>query len=640
MNSIQEPYQLLKELNLYSNDVKKGKLKIFFGYAAGVGKTYAMLKAAQEMKKEGFDVVVGYVEAHNRKETNALLSGLAIIPSLIVETRGVKSMEFDLDAALIRNPEIILVDELAHTNADGLRHKKRYQDVEELLEQGIDVYTTINVQHIESLNDKIFSITHIVVNERIPDKIFDRADQVEVIDIEVDELIERLKKGKVYQQEKVKTALNHFFDRDNLIALREIALRRAADRINLKVDSSKNYLSGEHILVCISASPTNARVIRSAAMMANAFHAKLTAIYVDGSNIMEEDKSFKKNLRDNFRLAQSFGAEIVIINGDDLPMQIAEYAKVSSISKIIIGRTKRRSTVFGYRLGFIDQLIELAPDVEIYVIPDIENKKKKIFKKFQFEIKEVVYMCLLLVLCTVLAMLFNLISSNNVSVVLCYVLGSVLLGNQTHEKIYALIYALISVLLFNYFFIQPLYVLEIYEKSYFLSFILLFAISQLIYKLTLINKQRVHKAAKDAYFANSLLAMSRIMQNHSDEDFILPVVEYISNLFKMPVAYYERSDAKLLVYTNDSEQFQLEEREEAVIKWVLINKKRAGKTSDTLPYAKALYIPVQDQQQVFGCFAFAGTNEQLADLNEIILFALIEQFSAKIVRVNYRKEQR
>lgn len=430
-----DPYQLLKDLKLNDANRKRGKLKIFFGYAAGVGKTYAMLEAAQEMKKEGYDVVVGYVEAHQRLETNALLAGLEKIPTLVVSKRGVNTFEFDLDTALNRKPDIILVDELAHTNGEGLRHKKRYQDVEELLEHGIDVYTSVNVQHIESLNDKVASITHIIVNERIPDKVFDQADQVEVIDIEVDELIDRLKKGKIYKKDKVETALTHFFDRDHLIALREIALRRTADWLNQNVDSRINYLSGEHILVCISASPSNAKVIRSAARMANAFHAKLTALFVEGSNLMEEDEKTKEILRNNFRLAQSFNAEIAIVNGSDLPTQIIEYAKVSGVSKIIIGRTKRKSNIFGYKLGMIDQLISLAPDLEIYVIPDAENNMMKQKVRFQFHSKYVFYMCTLLFSCTTLALLLNRISNNPVSVVLCYVAGSVLLANRTHEKI-------------------------------------------------------------------------------------------------------------------------------------------------------------------------------------------------------------
>lgn len=629
MRGNKDPYQLLKELRLNDKDEKKGKLKIFFGYAAGVGKTYAMLEAAHEMKKEGYDVVVGYVEPHQRLETNALLAGLEIIPALVVNNRGVNTLEFDLDAALDRKPDILIVDELAHTNGEGLRHRKRYKDVEELLDHGIDVYTTINVQHIESLNDKVSSITHVIVNERIPDKIFDNANQVELIDIEVDELIERLKKGKIYQKEKVETALNHFFDRENLIALREIALRRTADRINLNIDSRINYLSGEHILVCISASPSNAKVIRAAARMANAFHAKLTALFVEGSSLMDEDEKVKETLRHNFRLAQSFNAEIAIVNGNDLPTQIIEFAKVSGVSKIIIGRTKRKSNVFGYKLGVIDQLISLAPELEIYVIPDAENNSKKEKPRFQFYSKDILYMCILLFGCTMIALVLNRISHNPVSVVLCYVTGSVLLATRTREKTYAVIYSILCVFLFNFFFIEPLYVFKIYEKSYLLTFILLMSVSMLIYKSTSLNIERAKKAAKDAYFANSLLNLSRILQD-SEEDYLDQTIHFFTQTFKMSMAFYEKKDDNVILHTIEQDMFKFNTREEAVIKWVLNNKKRAGKSTDTLPAAKALYIPIANQQKIFGCLAIIGDKEELDELNDAVLLAMLNQLTLKL----------
>ena len=248
-----------------------GKLKIFFGYAAGVGKTYAMLEAAHQAKQEGIDVVVGYVEPHARPDTLALLNGLEAIPCREINYRGIRLKEFDLDAALRRKPQLILVDELAHSNAQGSRHTKRYQDVEELLKAGINVYTTVNVQHLESLNNLVSSITGIAVNERIPDHVFDRANQVELVDIEPDELVKRLQTGKVYRERQAKRALENFFTQENLAALREIAMRRTADQLNraaVQEGKEKSARAGEHVLVCLSSSPSNAKVIRAAARMA------------------------------------------------------------------------------------------------------------------------------------------------------------------------------------------------------------------------------------------------------------------------------------------------------------------------------------------------------------------------------------
>ena len=243
-----------------------GRLKIFFGYAAGVGKTYAMLEAAHQAKQEGVDVVVGYVEPHARPDTLALLEGLETLPPAEIEYHGLRLREFDLDLALQRKPHLILVDELAHTNAPGSRHTKRYQDVEELLQAGIHVYTTVNVQHLESLHDLVSSITGIEVSERIPDRVFDRAEQVELVDIEPDELMKRLQTGKVYRERQARQALSHFFSVDNLRALREIAMRRTADQLNhaaVREGNEKSARAGEHILICLSSAPSNARVILS-----------------------------------------------------------------------------------------------------------------------------------------------------------------------------------------------------------------------------------------------------------------------------------------------------------------------------------------------------------------------------------------
>jgi K+-sensing histidine kinase KdpD len=298
----------LEQIHIEEHESKRGKLKIFFGYAAGVGKTYAMLEAAHEAKKQGIDVVAGYIEPHARPATAALVNGLEVISPLVINHKDITLNEFNLDAAIKRNPQLILVDELAHTNADGCRHIKRYQDIEELLKAGIDVYTTINVQHIESLNDIVASITKIIVRERIPDRIFDEAEQVELVDIEPSDLVTRLSEGKIYQKEQADRALGNFFTVENLTALREIALRRMADRVNkislkVKNENNKDYYTNEHILVCLSSSPSNSKIIRTAARMANAFKAQFTALFVQTSSFEKTSLENKKRLKENIHLA-------------------------------------------------------------------------------------------------------------------------------------------------------------------------------------------------------------------------------------------------------------------------------------------------------------------------------------------------
>ena len=342
---------LLKRLQ-YEEEMKRrksrGKLKIFLGYAAGSGKTYTMLEAAHDAKTHGVDVVAGYIEPHDRPDTMKLAQGLETLPYLQIDYKGVKLREFDLDAALIRRPQLIIVDELAHTNAHGCRNEKRYQDVQELLRAGINVYTTINIQHLESLNDVVENITRIRVRERIPDSVFDHADQVEVIDIEPEDLIDRMKEGKIYKKTQAMRALDHFFRREKLAALREITLRRMAERVKhiaeeeRSVQGELDYHTGEHILVCISAAQSNAKVIRAAARLAYAFRCQFTGLYVETSAMQEADVQTKEKLRQHIELAKTLGAKIVTVFGEDVGRQIAEYALVGNVSKVVIGRTNHR----------------------------------------------------------------------------------------------------------------------------------------------------------------------------------------------------------------------------------------------------------------------------------------------------------
>ena len=366
-----DPDALLRELKL-KEETRTGKLKIFFGYAAGVGKTYAMLEAAHHAKEMGVDVVAGYIEPHVRPETLALLDGLEQLPNKEIPYKNITLREFDLDGALARKPQLILVDELAHTNAAGSRHRKRYQDIEELLRAGISVYTTVNVQHLESLNDVVASITGIAVAERLPDRIFDRADQVEVVDIEPADLLERLKEGKIYRPNQAARAMDHFFTLKNLAALREIALRRTADRLNRAADTGvgTKAKSSEHILVCLSGAPSNANVIRTAARMAEAFRSSFTALFVETSDFKDMSDDNRSRLRANLRLAEELGARIATVYGDDTPLQIAEYARASGVTKIVLGRSNNKRFFWERSKNLVDRLNALAPDLDIHIIPD------------------------------------------------------------------------------------------------------------------------------------------------------------------------------------------------------------------------------------------------------------------------------
>lgn len=364
-------------LNQESGNSRRGKLKIFFGYAAGVGKTYSMLDAAQAEKRAGVDVAAGYVEPHARPETMAMVGDLECLPPMEIAYRGMLLKEFDLDRALKRKPGLILVDEMAHTNAAGCRHEKRWQDIEELLAAGISVYTTVNVQHLESLHDIVASITQIRVSERVPDRIFDQAEEIELVDTPPEELLSRMEAGKIYPGERAGRAMEHFFTMENLTALREIALRRTADQVNHAVTRQKEaggreYYTWEHVLICVSPAPSSARVIRTAARMAFAFQARMTAVVVVKPDDKEAQEQFLKSVEANLKLAQQFGAQVVQLSGSNVAAAIAEYARQNGVSKIVIGRTVRPKGIRGLlnRKNLIDHLIALAPKLDIYVIPD------------------------------------------------------------------------------------------------------------------------------------------------------------------------------------------------------------------------------------------------------------------------------
>src|SRR4051812_10448259 len=356
----------------------RGKLKIFFGATAGVGKTYSMLEAARELKRRCVDVVVGAVETHGRKETEALLAGLEILPPRHDEHRGVTLKEFDLDAALARRPALLLVDELAHTNAPGSRHAKRWQDVEELLAAGLDVYTAFNVQHLESLNDLIGKITGIVVRETVPDSLLERADQVELVDLPPEELLKRLQEGKVYLPEQAERAMQSFFRPGNLIALRELALRKTAERVEAQMQRyrelhgvAETWPVAERLLVAVGSGPNAARLVRAARRLAERLRAEWVVVYVETPAELRAAKEEREGVWQTLRLAERLGAETVVLSGlsgERPAAEILRYARRRNVSKIVVGKPVRprwRDVFFG---SVRDQLERESGDVDVYVI--------------------------------------------------------------------------------------------------------------------------------------------------------------------------------------------------------------------------------------------------------------------------------
>ena len=594
---------------------RQGRLKIFFGYAAGVGKTYAMLKAAHRAKDQGVDVAVGYVEKHTRPDTLALLDGLEQLPTLKVEYKGIVLNEFDLDAALKRRPQLLLVDELAHSNAAGCRHTKRYQDVEELLRAGIDVYTTVNVQHLESLNDLVASITQVAVNERIPDSVFDSADQVELVDIEPDDLILRLQTGKVYQRSQASRALNHFFAKDNLVALREIALRRTADRLSRNAQRTGNETAAkasEHILICLSSSPSNAKVIRTAARMAEAFHSSFTALFVETTETNELKGENLKRLRDNLRLAEQLGAQIATVYGDDPAVQIAEYAKVSGITKIVLGRTNHKSTVFLKSKTLVDKLTKLAGDIDVYIIPDTQPlyKKKASFihlEDHKFRWTDLLKAVLITAAATGISFCFYTLGLREANIITVYILGVLLTAIWTNGHLYGALASLLSVISFNFFFTVPRFTLAANDPDYPVTFLIMLVASVISSTLATRVKKQARQSAQKAYYMELLINSNQKLQQGRDEQEIIRIAaEQVSALLDRPVLYalaMKGQELSFQVSPQNETNKQLSAmtpEEKGVADWVIKNNKHAGATTNTLSHAHNLYLSVRGNQEVMG----------------------------------------
>lgn len=590
-------------------EVRKGKLTIFFGYCAGVGKTFSMLNTAQQKSVEGVDVVIGYIENHDRPDTQNLTYGLEKIPTKEVIYKGHHFFEFDLDQALERHPQLILVDELAHTNAPTSRHKKRYSDIEELLRAGIDVYTTVNVQHIESLHDVVESITKVKVNERIPDYIFNDADDVKLIDVDINDLIDRLKQGKIYNKIQARRALENFFIKDNLIALREIAMRKCADRINLYAKDENRQFLKENILVCLGTSPTNQKVIRTASKMAQAFHGEFTALYVDSKEL---DYKALEQLKKNISLAKELQANIVSTYGDDIAYQISQYAKTAGVSKLVLGRSYQKKSIL-YKPTIVDKLTKLSPNLDIYIIPD-NNSSRQNFNKYQykssfrFSTRDTCISMVTLLVITLLAYLAQIMGFGMTTILLLYVLSSCIIGSLTLLPIYSFVIPFINVCLINYLFINPKYSLEIVSSEYVVVLIVMIVVSVIINGLNFKLKKEKNSASLRAYSMEVLLETSqKLQQAKTYNDVMKETCIQLNKWLKRIIIFYpvnrKMLDKPYIYNSNadfDNVNIFLTEKEKTVAKWVYVNNKNAGPTTSTLQEANALYLSVRRNNKIYG----------------------------------------
>ncbi len=597
-----DPDALLGLVQAEEAKSRRGRLKIFFGGCAGTGKTYAMLSAAQEQLREGADVIAGIVETHGRAETQKLLQGIPIIPMVELRHKGIALKEFNLDAAKARKPSIILMDELAHTNAPGARHPKRWQDVEELLAAGINVYSTLNVQHLESLSDVVAGVTGVRVKETVPDSVFDTADDITLVDIPTDELLKRLREGKVYIADMAKTrAAENFFKKNNIIALRELALRRTAERVDAQMDAY-NVREGirealpvsDKVMVCIGPDPLSSKLIRTAKRMAVSLKAPWVAVYVENIRHYHLNEEGKAAVDSVMRMAERMGAKTVVLQGSNAVEEVVSYARESGITKILLGKPRRsqfKDIVYG---SLADKIIRKSGAIDVYVVTgDASPRPLFNVKNTLFEFKPELYGLSLLAVCVCTGAGVALRSVlTPIDQAMIY-LGAVVPVAARLGRAPSLLYSLLSVTAFNFFFIEPIYTFNVYDRSYWMTFLVMLVISLMITAQAsqlrvqaMISRRREHHT-QTLYTLTRTLASTRGQKAMSEA-----VAKHIEEVFFADVTVWVPDAANYLSPVAGALPEVDFVKEMAVLQWCFDNRRPAGRGTVTMPSAIGLYLPL------------------------------------------------
>jgi two-component system, OmpR family, sensor histidine kinase KdpD len=589
----------------------RGRLKLFFGYAAGVGKTYAMLQAARRLAAEGREVVVGYVEPHGREETEALLEGLEQLPTLSIEYRGTKLREFDLDAALARHPELLLVDELAHSNAEGSRHVKRWQDVEELLASGIDVYSTVNVQHVESLNDVIAKISGVTVRETVPDRLLREADEVVLVDLPPEELLDRLQQGKVYVPQQALLAMSSFFRRENLVALREIALREAASRVHDDVESARRHSAAkspwptaDRLLVCVGPSPTSAKVVRAAKRFADQMASPWVAVYVDRGDAPPSEAD-QEMVRRHLGLAERLGAETARLIGADLAEAILDFCHRHNVTKIVVGKSPPTRRLWRRRM-LIDRLLENSGEIDVLVVRGV-NEPDALAAASAKQRPRLAYWLGttgVLAAASLLCVGFHRLGFSEANLVMTYLLAVVICAVSFGPRPAAAA-SLAAVLLFDVLFTEPYYHVTVHDSQYLVTFAVMLGVGLTASKLTARVRQQMEVARSNEQRTDALYRLSNRLSKAAEPKSVIAEAEHsVGEVFDAYAVIYTPNElGRLLPIVDDLHLFASSASEFAAAQWVYDNDQPAGRGTDTLPSAQSLYLPLSTPARVTGVLA-------------------------------------
>ncbi|HEM7853088.1 DUF4118 domain-containing protein [Burkholderia multivorans] len=658
-----DPDQLLDKLQRDEEKQRRGRLKIFFGASAGVGKTYAMLQAARQRRQDGVDVVVGIVETHGRGETAALLDGLDVLPLARIDYRGRTLAEFDLDAALARAPQLILVDELAHSNVQGARHLKRWQDVYELLDAGIDVYTTVNVQHLESLNDVVGAITGIRVWETVPDRVFDAADEVTLVDLPAEELLARMRDGKVYLAQQAERAVRNFFRKGNLIALRELALRRTADRVDAQMreyraDRSiqRIWQARERLLVCVGPGPEAPTLVRAAARLAASLKADWIAVYVETPRLQRLPDAERQRTLDALKLAAELGAETATLAGGDAVAALIGYAKVRNVSKLVAGGSQKTGLARWFARPFGDQLAERAGDVDLMLIRASASDEvraapldarvrdwRDAFARLGGRRSPPRHYAYAAAICAAITVVASVVAErlDLTNLVMLYLLGVVFSAVRLGRGP-GVLQSFLSVAAFDFFFVPPRMSLSVSDTQYLLTFFGMLLTSLVISHLTSSLTREADLAQRRERRTGAIYAMARELGAALTTEQIVEIgSRHVGEVFRARVAI-------LLPDSADQVQQKIEDPDATVTltgadldsdvgQWVYDQQKPAGRGTDTLPATTALYLPLKAPMRTRGVLAVASNEPRELEVPEQrrMLDAFAAQIALALERVHY-----
>ena len=643
----QDPDELLAKVRREEARAGRGRLKIFFGASAGVGKTYAMLSAAHELRARAVDVVVGIAETHGRKDTAALLENLEVLPPRLVDNRDFRLAEFDLDGALARHPAIILVDELAHNNAAGSRHPKRWQDIEELLGAGISVYTTVNVQHLESLNDVIGGITGIKVWETVPDRVFDDADEVTVVDLPPDELLQRLRQGKVYMPAQAERAIGNFFRKGNLIALRELALRRTADRVDDQMLAYRHdqaigtvWPTRESLMACIGPEPGAEKLVRSTARLAKQLEVKWHAVYVETPQLQQLPGAQRESILRVLALAQQLGAQTATLTGQSPAEQVVAYARSHNLARVVIGRSGRYRWPFAK--SFVERLAAFGPDLEVVQVGIDAGKAPRRAGvadeggKPGFQYAGYGWAVAICTLATLVAA--PLASRLDLANIVMLFLLAVVLTAVRFGRGPAVLAAFVGVLSFDFFFVPPRYTLAVSDAQYLIVFGVMLAVALIIGHLTSGLRYQARVAAHREARARALYELARELSGVLTQEQVLDISDkHIEASFHAKAVILLPDGNDTLKVPASGQAGSIPAVDAAIAQWVFDNGKPAGFGTDTLPGSRVYYAPLPAPMRTRGVLAVQPEMARLLLIPE--QRRLLETFAALIAialeRVHY-----